>query len=107
MSEDNKELNKTENNDASFEAGKTYTREEMEKMFPGFGKQLEEAKNKSGGSGLEDGMDIGGKHYTKRQIEYMIDHPKNPPRKWTKAEKKARNKKNKAAAASRKKNRKK
>lgn len=94
-------------NEKDIETGKTYTLEEMEKMFPGFDKQLEEAKNKSNGSGLEDGINIGGKHYTKKQIEWMIDHPKNPPRKWTKAEKKARNKKNKAAAKMRSKNRKK
>ena len=105
MSEDNKELNKAENNDGSFKTGDTYTVAEMEKMFPGFKKQVEKAANEENNE--DDGITIGGRHYTKKQLEWMADHPMGQMKKWTKDQKKARNKKNKAAAASRKKNRKK
>lgn len=98
-------MSETNNTNTIPKEGETFTAEEMEKMFPGFSKKVEEAKN--GANNEDGGIDIGGRHYTKQQLEWMTEHPHNPPRKWTKAEKKARNKKNKAASKMRVKNRKK
>lgn len=101
MSEENKELNKAEINE-----GEVYTAEEMEQMMPGFKEKIEEAKLKAD-TEKNGGITIGNRHYTAEQLEWMTKHPVGQMKKWTKDQKKARNKKNKAAAASRKKNRKK
>lgn len=90
--------------DTQFEQGKTYTAEEMERMFPGFRHKVEKAKNESEIEGGDGGITIGGRHYTKQQLEWMAEHPNNPRKQWTAAEKKKRNKKNKAASKQRRKN---
>ena len=83
---------------------KTYTMDEMEQLFPGFAKQLEQAKAESENKS-KDGITIDGHHYTAQQLDWMFKHPQNQQKKWTAAKRKARNKKNKAASKQRRKNR--
>lgn len=83
--------------------GQTYTAEEMEKMFPGFSEKIEDAKIEAQNP-MKDGLEIGGKHYTPEQLAALTKKV-GARRQWTKAEKKARNKKNKAAAKQRRANR--